>query len=741
MMTGRAGNGYVMISIPPSTVGVMLDQNGTPAVCDVTSWTDTEIHCTTSAHSDGPVNVSVTINGETGTLNGGFSYLSLMPPTITNINPNHGPVTGNTAVEITGTDFMADAQFKQISSGFDHTCAIVSNDQVYCWGSNSAGRLGNNGSFAYNSFVPVAVDTTGVLNGKTILSMSAGWAHTCAIASDNQAYCWGYNGMDQLGDNSITDRYIPTAVDTSGVLAGKTILSISAGYYHTCAIASDNQAYCWGANWSGQLGNNSTTRFFLVPVPVDTTGALNGKTILSIATGESHTCAIASDNQVYCWGINGSAGQLGNNSTTNSLVPVPVDTSGVLNGKTILSIATGASHTCAIASDNQVYCWGWNGDGQLGDNSITNSPVPVAVDTTGALNGKTILSLSAGYSHTCALDVGGAVYCWGYNHYGQLGDNSTTDRHIPTPVDTTGALNGKTILSLSTSESHTCAIASDNQAYCWGRNDEGQLGDNTTTNRFVPVAISNPLIPIVTSVTFDASGTPAGCIDMIVVSDTKLTCTTTAHAPGLVSITINHGSNSSVTMPAKWLDTGANTSTDQSVSNIQSGFLYESLYVSLAVSTSTVNLGSLSPTLSGAFTSNSSVVTARTNYPDGYNLSISTDEQSTNPNASHMKHDTLSAYINGASHTCSWNNTSKTFTDATVSLSNNTWGFTLNSANLASQQFCQVPNADSPLTIKSTTTANETGDTTTFYYGARVDMTKPAGQYKATVVYTAVGNI
>ncbi|HZJ34747.1 MAG TPA: hypothetical protein VFD55_01900, partial [Candidatus Angelobacter sp.] len=167
-------------------------------------------------------------------------------------------------------------------------------------------------------------------------------------------------------------------VDTTGVLSGKTIKSIKAGgAYRTCAIASDDQAYCWGFNGNGELGNNSTINS-LVPVAVYTAGVLSGKTIKSIATGGSHNCVIASDDQAYCWGMNRS-GPLGNNSSTSSSVPVAVNTTGVLNGKTIKSISASSEHTCAIASDNLAYCWGKNDYGQLGNGLGGNSYVPVFV--------------------------------------------------------------------------------------------------------------------------------------------------------------------------------------------------------------------------------------------------------------------------------------------------------------------------------------------------------------------------
>jgi prepilin-type N-terminal cleavage/methylation domain-containing protein len=377
--------------------------------------------------------------------------------------------------------------WKQISAGVYHTCAIASDDQVYCWGRNNDGQLGDNSTI--DSSVPVAVDTSGALSGKTIKSISAGYYHTCAIASDDQAYCWGYNAYGALGNNSTTDSSVPVAVNTSGVLSSKNIISVSAGGAHTCAIASDNKAYCWGRNTYGRLGNNSTTDSS-VPVAVYTSGVLSGKTITSVSAGGNHTCAIASDNQIYCWGYN-YYGQLGNNSTTDSSVPVAVNTSGVLSGKTIMSVSNGSgNHTCAIASDNQIYCWGNNDYGQLGNNSTTNSSVPVAVYTSGVLSGKTTTSVSASGNDTCAIASDNQTYCWGYNYYGALGDNSTTNRRVPVAVYTSGVLSGKTTTSVSNGgDNHTCAIASDNQIYCWGNNDYGQLGNNSTTDSSVPVLV------------------------------------------------------------------------------------------------------------------------------------------------------------------------------------------------------------------------------------------------------------
>jgi alpha-tubulin suppressor-like RCC1 family protein len=379
----------------------------------------------------------------------------------------------------TPTDSTATSiAFTTITEG--HTYAV--SVQADCVGSYVTSGWSGSGSVGYH-------------RPGTWLQVSGGSYHTCAIASNSQAYCWGYNSYGELGNNSTTNTSVPVVVNNSGVLSGKTVKSIAVGSYHTCAIASDNQTYCWGWNVHGELGNNSTTNTS-VPVAVNTSGVLSGKTIKSIATAaQGHTCAIASDNQAYCWGMN-DAGELGNNSTTDSSIPVAVYTGGVLSGKTIKSIATGDAHTCAIASDNQTYCWGYNAYGQLGNNSTTNTSVPVAVNTSGVLSGKTVIAITAGSGgvFTCAIASDNNAYCWGLNQYGQLGANyiSPNFSSIPVAVYAIGVLSGKTIISITSGDEHTCTIASDNQVYCWGYNFTGQLGNGSYINSSVPITALSP---------------------------------------------------------------------------------------------------------------------------------------------------------------------------------------------------------------------------------------------------------
>lgn len=366
--------------------------------------------------------------------------------------------------------------FNAITFEFEYSCGIAEG-KAYCWGYNNTGQLGNNSTT--NSSVPVAVDTSGVLAGKTITHIATGRNHACAVA-EGKAYCWGNNGsIGALGNNSTTSSLVPVAVDASGALAGKTITSITAGESHTCVIA-DGQAYCWGYNSYGRLGDGtSTTR--LVPTAVDTSGVLAGKTVTDISAGFVFTCAVA-DERAYCWGYN-YAGDLGGGGAmyNNHYSPIAVHT-GVLGAKAVTRITIGQYTVCVIA-DSQAYCWG----NRTGDGTSSKRYTPVAVNTSGVLSGKTITDISSGVDNTCAI-ADSLVYCWGANTRGQIGNNSNTEALSPVAVDTSGVLSGKNIKGVAVGWSHSCAIAS-GEAYCWGRNNFGQIGNNSLIDSLVPIQV------------------------------------------------------------------------------------------------------------------------------------------------------------------------------------------------------------------------------------------------------------
>lgn len=387
-----------------------------------------------------------------------------------------------------GMDYASDGPWLKLSFGAgSQTCGWHSDRQVYCWGRNDLGQLGN-GTTA-NSSAPSPIVNAGLFNNTKVSTIDTGESSTCAVV-DEKAYCWGDNSNGKLGNGSTVDSSSPVAVNTAGVLAGKKVTWVGVGYNSACALA-DGAVYCWGTGTLGQLGNGTSTGTQTTPVAVDTSGVLAGKTISQLYVGTYHSCALA-DNAVYCWGSN-AYGQLGNNTMTSSNVPVAVDMSGVLAGKTIASLNRGSSsHTCVIASDKP-YCWGINSTGQLGNGftgSAYNSSAPVAVTATGALSGKkaTLVSTGSGYSCTVA---DAKAYCWGSNSSGQLGDGTTTARSTPVAVSTTGALNNKYVISLTLgNDPKTCAMTL-GQVYCWGDGTNGMLGSNIASS-LLAVPVTNP---------------------------------------------------------------------------------------------------------------------------------------------------------------------------------------------------------------------------------------------------------
>jgi len=638
---GNNGNGYARIT--PVDVKIPVNVSlGEIACTNVTVISSTQLTCITPAHTKGFVDVAVTISGETETLVDGYEYLPSF--TIDSISPDSGPTEGGQEVTITGTNFEQYIEWKQVIARNDFTCAIASNDQVYCWGSNDNGRLGDNTTT--DRLVPTAV-SQGAMPSLAIKQISAGNFHTCAIASNDQVYCWGSNEHDQIGDNtSGAYRLVPTAV-LQGARPNLAVRWVEAGNRNTCVIASNDQAYCWGWNHAGQIGDGTIGANRLVPTAVDQGARPN--LIVKQITVNNQTCAIASNDQAYCWGDN-TYGQIGDNTSgAYRLVPTAV-LQGARPNLAVKQISNRNSRMCAIADNDQAYCWGWNNAGQIGDGTIgANRLVPVAV-VQGAMPSLIIKQI-------------------------RLGNN------------------------------HTCVIASDNRAYCWGSNSNGQFGNNTTDDSYVPTPVDTSNLDPVVTVDFDDEP----CTNVTVISNTELTCTTPTHEPGLVDVSVTIGSETETLYDA---------------------YEYIDPYINMALDSDAINIGGeegLAPSVAGAFEYTDNTVSIETNLANGFNLLISTHSHISNS----LDHLSLSESIDSTSG--SWL--------AQSPLQVNSWGFTLtpsptDSANIWSA----VPKSTSPLIIKSTNVPAEPADITTIYYGAKIDLNKVAGQYKAVIVYTAIAN-
>ena len=351
-----------------------------------------------------------------------------------------------------------------VAAGGYHACVITSAGGVWCWGDNTYGQLGDGSTTS--SSTPVAV--SGLDSG--VVTITAGGYHTCAVTNAGGVLCWGANWSGQLGDASMTNRASPVAV--GGLASGAA--GVAAGYQHTCAVISGGGILCWGSNGKGQLGNGTTSGS---STPVAVSELSNGA---SVTAGVYHTCAVTSAGGVKCWGGN-TYGQLGDGMTASSSTPVAVI--GLDSG--VLTMAAGLYHTCAVTGPSGVLCWGGNWNGQLGDASMTNRAAPVAAS--GLASGT--VGVAAGYGHTCALmDIahGGGVRCWGDNGSGQLGDGTTTGSS--TPVAASGLANGAA--DIAAGGGHTCAVTKAGGLLCWGNNTYGQLGDGMRNGISTPVVVS-----------------------------------------------------------------------------------------------------------------------------------------------------------------------------------------------------------------------------------------------------------
>ena len=298
--------------------------------------------------------------------------------------------------------------------------------------------------------------------------VSIEFSHACGVTTRENAYCWGHDGDGQLGNGAPTAQQSTPAL----VVGGHKWASVSAGAAHTCGVrARDGAALCWGFADNGRLGNGATTPNQTTPVVV-----LGGHTFTSVSAGSAHTCGVrATDGAALCWGL-ASFGQLGNGAT----IPDQTSPVVVLGGHTFGSVSVGNDHTCGVRTDGQGLCWGFGGSGQLGNNSTVTQLSPVFVS-----NFIRFASVNAGNGHTCGVTTGGGAFCWGFGGSGQLGNGSTAQSNVPVLV--IGALD---FFSVSAGTNGGTCGAATSGAYCWGFNSSAQLGNGTTLRSAIPIRVS-----------------------------------------------------------------------------------------------------------------------------------------------------------------------------------------------------------------------------------------------------------
>ncbi len=342
-----------------------------------------------------------------------------------------------------GLAVIAPLRAARLSLGGDFSCALGTQGAGYCWGSNFYGNLGIG---LVGGSVPRPMPLAGAHTWSSLAAASPYGSHACGLAG-GAGYCWGSNWNGQLGDGTSAHRITPTRIMSaltmtsiatggssscgivaagvhcwgSGFIGGfagpPALVSLDLGDSYACGLSANGTAWCWGANYSGQLGDG-TTNFQTAPVAV-----AGGLRFTALEAGYQFSCGVVIAGEAWCWGENYS-GQLGDGGPGGSLVPVPVS-----GGHRFTTLTAGAAHACGLTGQGDAWCWGDNYVGQLGDGTTIVPTGPVAV-----AGGHRFASIAAGGAHTCAIAVTGVVYCWGANFYGQLGDNTYVNRHQPVVV-------------------------------------------------------------------------------------------------------------------------------------------------------------------------------------------------------------------------------------------------------------------------------------------------------------------
>ncbi|MBA3890080.1 MAG: hypothetical protein H0X64_06085 [Gemmatimonadaceae bacterium] len=351
-------------------------------------------------------------------------------------------VTTRTPVE-TGVAGLAGLS----AGGGPHFCGVDASGNARCWGPNGYGQLG---AGFHGGAGPVGgVAVTGGITWRTI---TVGRISTCGVSTSGEGYCWGNNSTFSVGNDTVNVMRVAQPVRISG---GLIFNSVVAGWNHNCGITTSGDAYCWGSNNHGKLGigvEPSADTIINHRTPKLVAG---GHRWVQLASGSVNTCGITITGEAYCWGYNGT-GQLGDGTTTSRSAPVAVS-----GGHRFVDISVGtgfghssfpypagmaqagANFTCAVSRTGEPYCWGWNGDGQLGNGSMTDSPVPVAVQ-----GGIRASMIAAGGTTACALD-GASVWCWGGNLMGQLGNGTTLPSPSPVRIDLMAAADTLTRVSIA----------------------------------------------------------------------------------------------------------------------------------------------------------------------------------------------------------------------------------------------------------------------------------------------------
>lgn len=343
-----------------------------------------------------------------------------------------------------------------------HTCAGINRGGLYCWGSNRVGQLGT-GASSTTSPMQVVLDGFGGWAAAT-----AAQDHACALAHGGGRRCWGWNGHGQIGLGAVERMRYETPVGPMD--AEPEWSELSSGWFHTCAVARDGGLSCWGSNGDGASAGPMADESVPAPRAVDDT-----KTWAAVAAGGFHTCGLRNDGTIWCWGLNAS-GELGTGDNANRYEPEQVGCVDETCFDDWVAVGMGSFHTCGIRASGGMWCWGGGLNGQLGVGPLNedNSKRPLELAEGGWR------AVTGGQSHTCAIREDRSLHCFGRNDFGQLGVGDKLRRDVPERVD------DHAYIRLGLGREHSCAIREDRTLWCWGKNENGQLGLGFTSSEDDP---------------------------------------------------------------------------------------------------------------------------------------------------------------------------------------------------------------------------------------------------------------
>lgn len=406
--------------------------------------------------------------------------------------PARGQESGEPTAPSTGVE-TALTGLTQVDAGVDSSCARQANGRVRCWGANGARQLGD-GTTTPTSRPVLVKNAAGTAPMGNVIQVSQGGNHACAVLASRQVRCWGSNAEGGIGWNQAGSPIHAATVVGVETASLNNVRQVSAGFAHTCAVLMGGQVRCWGRNVEGQLGNgsNSDTSRPVAVEDVDGNGPLDG--VVQVSAGKHFTCATFANGRIVCWG-EGIAGQLGNDATSSSNLPVRVvglSGSGFLGNAA--EVQAGELHACARVNSGRVYCWGNDAFGELGNGTAPGDDKPVEVTVPGPAPLTRVTALGVGDDHGCARISSGRVRCWGRNDHGQLGDRTLDNRvRAVTMTNLSGtdyfgdAATGPG--AMSGGVDHFCLRRAGAQVACVGHNQHGQLGDGTTQSTTRPVGV------------------------------------------------------------------------------------------------------------------------------------------------------------------------------------------------------------------------------------------------------------